>query len=119
LRHDVGVDEGDAVMRTRLAAVVAGVLLLGTAFMDASPVRAAVSYRVEDLGTLPGDYASVGMGINQLGDVVGWSAGPTGTRRQAGVDCPCDQQRRGHRRHRVHGRHRCRPRRSLAGRRGT
>jgi probable HAF family extracellular repeat protein len=80
LRHDVGVDEGDAVMRTRLAAVVAGVLLLGTAFLDASPVRAAVSYRVEDLGTLPGDYASVGMGINQLGDVVGWSAGPTGTR---------------------------------------
>jgi probable HAF family extracellular repeat protein len=80
LRHDVGVDKGDAVMRTRLAAVVAGVLLLGTAFVDASPVRAAVSYRVEDLGTLPGDYSSVAMGINQFGDVVGWSAGPTGTR---------------------------------------
>jgi probable HAF family extracellular repeat protein len=66
-------------MRTRFAAVVAGALLLGGAF-GASPARAAVSYQVQDLGTLPGDYSSVAMGINQFGDVVGWSAGPTGTR---------------------------------------
>jgi probable HAF family extracellular repeat protein len=37
-------------------------------------------YQVEDLGTLPGDFASAAMGINQFGDVVGWSIGPTGTR---------------------------------------
>src|SRR6187397_2591005 len=37
-------------------------------------------YTVQDLGTLPGDYSSTAMGINANGDVVGWSAGPTGTR---------------------------------------
>lgn len=41
---------------------------------------AAAPYTVQDLGTLPGDYASVAMGINESGDVVGWSAGPTGAR---------------------------------------
>ncbi len=38
------------------------------------------TYEVEDLGTLPGDSSSVAMGINDAGDVVGWSLGPTGTR---------------------------------------
>ena len=38
------------------------------------------TYQVEDLGTLDGDYASAAMGINQRGDVVGWSMGPNGTR---------------------------------------
>jgi probable HAF family extracellular repeat protein len=37
-------------------------------------------YEVEDLGTLPGDTASVAWGINSLGQVVGWSSGPQGTR---------------------------------------
>jgi probable HAF family extracellular repeat protein len=46
------------------------------------PARGAttVTYSVQDLGTLPGDYASVAWGINQFGDIVGWSMGPTGTR---------------------------------------
>lgn len=41
---------------------------------------AAPAYQVQDLGTLPGDYASAAMGINAAGDVVGWSLGPNGTR---------------------------------------
>jgi probable HAF family extracellular repeat protein len=40
----------------------------------------APTYRVEDLGVLPGDYASAAMGIDRFGDVVGWSMGPSGTR---------------------------------------
>jgi probable HAF family extracellular repeat protein len=40
----------------------------------------AATYRVEDLGVLPGDYASAAIGINRFGDVVGWSMGPSGTR---------------------------------------
>lgn len=37
-------------------------------------------YRVDDLGALTGDWSSTAMGINAAGQVVGWSAGPTGTR---------------------------------------
>jgi probable HAF family extracellular repeat protein len=70
-------------MRRRLV-LVAVVGLVATAFggfsTPARGVLTTTTYAVEDLGTLPGDYASVAMGINQFGDVVGWSAGPTGTR---------------------------------------
>ncbi|HEX5760076.1 MAG TPA: hypothetical protein VF121_12875 [Thermoanaerobaculia bacterium] len=38
------------------------------------------SYAVEDLGALPGDSSSIAFGINQQGDVVGWSNGAAGTR---------------------------------------
>lgn len=56
--------------------------LVAAASAQAVPTRAAAAptYAVRDLGTLPGDYASVAMGINGFGDVVGWSLGPTGTR---------------------------------------
>jgi probable HAF family extracellular repeat protein len=57
---------------------LASVLVLGLV-----PVRLAMaqpSYVVEDLGALPGDSSSVGWGINENGDVVGWSNGPAGTR---------------------------------------
>lgn len=57
---------------------LASVLVLGLV-----PVRSAMaqeSYVVEDLGALPGDSGSVGWGINENGDVVGWSNGPAGTR---------------------------------------
>ncbi len=37
-------------------------------------------YNVEDLGTLPGDNASVPWGINSFNEVVGWSNGPNGYR---------------------------------------
>jgi probable HAF family extracellular repeat protein len=59
------------------------VALVATAMVGlTAPTRAAtvLTYGVEDLGTLPGDYSSVAMGINAFGDVVGWSAGPNGTR---------------------------------------
>jgi probable HAF family extracellular repeat protein len=49
-------------------------------FSTAASAAPAPTYRVEDLGTLPGDYASAAMGINRFGDVVGWSMGPSGTR---------------------------------------
>jgi probable HAF family extracellular repeat protein len=63
-----------------LRSVLAGILL-ATGLTVAAPANASpVTYRVEDLGALPGDYASVAMGINAAGDVVGWSYGPTGTR---------------------------------------
>ena len=58
-----------------------GVLLLAfSAAAEHAPAAAAPRYLVEDLGTLPGDYASTAMGINEHGDVVGWSLGPTGAR---------------------------------------
>jgi probable HAF family extracellular repeat protein len=68
-------------MRRGLALVVA-VGLAGSVLIGSSaPSRAATpEYTVQDLGTLPGDYASVAMGINQFGDVVGWSQGPAGAR---------------------------------------
>jgi probable HAF family extracellular repeat protein len=37
------------------------------------------SYVVQDLGVLPGHSSSVAWGINQKGDVVGWSMGADGT----------------------------------------
>ena len=68
-------------MRATLVVFVVGWFGAGVMFGTASPVRAtSVIYTVENLGTLPGDYSSVAMGINQFGDVVGWSAGPAGTR---------------------------------------
>jgi probable HAF family extracellular repeat protein len=33
-----------------------------------------VRYHVEDLGKLPGDISSVAAGINDAGDVVGWTS---------------------------------------------
>jgi probable HAF family extracellular repeat protein len=70
-------------MRTSLFRVTVAVLLLvgiGGLSTPARGVAAAPTYQVEDLGTLAGDSASVAIGINQSGDVVGWSVGPTGTR---------------------------------------
>jgi probable HAF family extracellular repeat protein len=47
---------------------------------EATAQTSSATYVVQNLGTLPGDYSSVAMGINQAGDVVGWSYGPTGAR---------------------------------------
>jgi probable HAF family extracellular repeat protein len=55
-------------------------LVLAAFCVASTPLFAATPYQVEDLGTLPGDSASVAMGINESGDVVGWSSGPAGTR---------------------------------------
>ena len=56
-------------------------LVLAGSFV--APMRAAagsVVYRVDDLGTLPGDYTSFAFGINASGQVVGGSMGSTGVR---------------------------------------
>ena len=69
-------------MRKSLLPVIV-VALVATAMASVTtPTRAATAarYTVQDLGTLPGDFSSTAMGINATGDVVGWSAGPTGTR---------------------------------------
>src|SRR6188474_930312 len=69
-------------MRKSLLPVIV-VALVATAMASVTtPTRAATAptYTVQDLGTLQGDYSSTAMGINALGDVVGWSAGPSGTR---------------------------------------
>lgn len=55
-------------------------LVLAVFCVASTPLFAATLYQVEDLGTLPGDFASVAMGINEFGDVVGWSFGPAGPR---------------------------------------
>jgi len=59
---------------------LAGVAMLGVGFASVRPVGAQSGYVVEDLGALPGDASSVAWAINARGDVVGWSAGPAGTR---------------------------------------
>ena len=48
---------------------------------DGDVAVAAPTYLVQDLGTLPGDVSSVAMGINEAGDVVGWSVRPNGDTR--------------------------------------
>ena len=68
-------------MRKTLSVIVVALVATATAGI-AAPTRAATvaGYTVQDLGTLPGDDSSTAMGINAFGDVVGWSAGPNGTR---------------------------------------
>jgi probable HAF family extracellular repeat protein len=58
----------------RLAGLLTLVLVAGR------PLMAQTGYVVEDLGALAGDTSSVAWAINANGDVVGWSAGPAGTR---------------------------------------
>ena len=62
--------------RGRAAGLFAALLLGAAGWAAADPG----SYVVEDLGVLPGDTSSVAVGINQHGDVVGWSNGSAGTR---------------------------------------
>jgi probable HAF family extracellular repeat protein len=64
----------------RIAVVVFVLTTFGGLASTPGGAASAVTYRVEDLGTLPGDYASAAMGINGVGAVVGWSVGPNGTR---------------------------------------
>lgn len=59
-----------------LAALIA-LLLLAPSGQAAA---ATPYYIVQDLGALPGDSSSVAWGINQRGDLVGWSNGPNGYR---------------------------------------
>ena len=73
----------EGAMRTRLVPLIVAALVATTIGAFAPPTRHALAtstYSLQDLGTLPGDYASVAMGMNEHGDVVGWSVGPIGTR---------------------------------------
>ncbi len=54
--------------------------LLALLLVAVRPLMAQSGYVVEDLGALAGDTSSVAWAINTNGDVVGWSAGPAGTR---------------------------------------
>ena len=69
-------------MRASLIPIAPVVILTAALVIPTGSAHAVTgpAYSIEDLGTLPGDYASVGMGINNAGDVVGWSSGPSGTR---------------------------------------
>lgn len=60
-----------------LSAALAAMLLLASV---GQATAAATYYIVQDLGTLPGDNSSIAWGINERGDVVGWSNGPNGHR---------------------------------------
>lgn len=64
-----------AQRRSQWALFVALVLGLTSWAVAADPG----SYIVQDLGVLPADSSSVAWGINQKGDVVGWSTGANGT----------------------------------------
>ena len=65
----------------RRLVAVAAVATVGALLAPAQISNAVVpTYRVDDLGTLTGDWSSTAMGINASGQVVGWSAGSTGTR---------------------------------------
>jgi probable HAF family extracellular repeat protein len=57
-----------------------GLAVAVLAVLAVRPAAAQPVYTVQDLGVLPGDTSSVAWGINALGDVVGWSAGPNGPR---------------------------------------
>jgi probable HAF family extracellular repeat protein len=48
--------------------------------LAATAAPAATWYTVKDLGALPGDNDSIATGLNNHGDVVGWSSGPGGYR---------------------------------------
>ena len=62
-------------MGYRCVLLVASVVGLTSWAVAADPA----SYVVQDLGVLPGHSSSIAWGINQKGDVVGWSMGPDGT----------------------------------------
>jgi probable HAF family extracellular repeat protein len=56
-----------------MTVAVAGMVAMTPGSASAAPAREAPSYRVTDLGTLPGAPDSTAMGINNRGDVVGTS----------------------------------------------
>jgi probable HAF family extracellular repeat protein len=55
-------------------------LIALAALAAALPAAATTWYTVQSLGTLPGDTSSLATGLNDRGDVVGWSSGPGGYR---------------------------------------
>src|SRR6186997_2799568 len=69
------------ILSTHLAKLLSpGALFVLLLFgVSSGPAAGQGSFTVEDLGALPGDSSSVATGINQHGDVVGWSTGADGT----------------------------------------
>ena len=72
----------DREHRSRLLRLVlaSSVVFMGLAQATTSTAPPPASYTVQDLGALAGDSSSVGLAINEIGDVVGWSMGANGTR---------------------------------------
>src|SRR6266853_4722023 len=62
--------------RRKSAAFPAGPMV-GVALLVTSAPSHAQSYRITDLGTLPGDSRSVATGVNYLGQAVGFSSNPS------------------------------------------
>jgi probable HAF family extracellular repeat protein len=60
--------------------LTATVAFMAVAQSTTRSVLAQAGYVVQDLGVLAGDSSSVAWAINEVGDVVGWSMGPNGTR---------------------------------------
>jgi probable HAF family extracellular repeat protein len=79
----MAVDPRGKAVRSRLhrIAPILAVVFAATLLLPIQGEAAATSvvYRVDDLGTLPGDSSSFARGINASGEVVGGSMGPTGT----------------------------------------
>jgi probable HAF family extracellular repeat protein len=75
-RHAVGVPTARRAGRTVL---LAALLLVG--ILAFAMPRAAAAFEIRDLGTLPGDQLSTAAGINEVGQIVGFSSqtfgGPT------------------------------------------
>jgi probable HAF family extracellular repeat protein len=61
------------MLRTWLFTLVVGIL-------PATASAQSLVYTIDDLGVLPGDNSAIAWGINESGDVVGWSNGVAGTR---------------------------------------
>jgi len=67
-------------MTTFLNPALRAALAAGALALAAVPAGATTWYKVKDLGALPGDTTGIATGINNRGDVVGWSNGPNGYR---------------------------------------
>jgi probable HAF family extracellular repeat protein len=62
----------------RLSTAFLGAAIVGFPLLVSSVPSQAQSYRITDLGTLPGDLRSVATSVNDLGQAVGSSSNPTG-----------------------------------------
>ena len=56
------------------------ILALTAGVIPATASAQSLVYTIDDLGVLPGHNSAIAWGINESGDVVGWSNGTGGTR---------------------------------------
>src|SRR5262245_54479881 len=72
-------------LRNTILALFAAALL-GQSGASASPSESSARWMIRDLGTLPGRPFSTALGINEAGQIVGWSAYQFGRDKQF-IDC--------------------------------